>query len=689
MSGISGIVSRSRNPSIRAHIDMMTRSLDHRGPDGSGVWVNEARNVALGHVLLATTPESKAERQPLSDMPGGVALTADLRIDNRESIHRSLRLESSPSDPLTSPKLLARAYRKWGAECTDHLFGDYAYAIWDGQSGHLLCVRDPMGVKPLYYVRTDSIFAFASEIRSLLTLPGVSDQINRRQVLTFLSGGYTPREETFFESIKCLEPGHLMHVFPDLSTSSERYWSPARQIEKLSLRKDSEYERKFRKVLEQAVGANLRSIGEVGILLSGGMDSSSVASVADAHERSSSAPLHTFSYTFPSLTERKRRFVDEREYIDAVLESGEFDPHFLDAGTLSPLHQLEDMVEVWGQPFNIRGLYTVSKILENARGNGVRVLLDGAEGDSVIGYGYDLLTQLGREDDWERFAEIARQHSENYQEGRRKYPPEKVFWNHGFGVIVEHLRRGRLRRFYRSANAVSKHLGIPRYLILKRSAYWVWPSHWRKKLRFMRNEERDLVPSEKFKRLGVSREDRSALGDLPSDEPLHVQRSLALQENRALTNALEAMDPIFAAHHVEARHPLYDRRVIELCLSLPADQRFKGGWTRSILRRSLRNVLPDKIRRRLGKVTLEGVIAHNLRRFEKDRLSDFILDDALRPFVDREVATEMLDRFRESGEPDSACTRSLLRMAVVSVWLRKRRHGNLKGPPQTVSLPKE
>jgi asparagine synthase (glutamine-hydrolysing) len=148
-----------------------------------------------------------------------------------------------------------------------------------------------------------------------------------------------------------------------------------------------------------------------------------------------------------------------------------------------------------------------------------------------------------------------------------------------------------------------------------------------------------------------------------------------------LTDALEAIDPIYAAHHTEARHPFYDRRVIEYCLSIPAKQRIQGGRTRSILRRALQDVLPNKVEGRFGKAKQGVATAHSLLQFEQERLTDLVMDDVLHPFVDPETVTGLLEQFQKSkcSEHFPSCISPLLRMAVLSTWLQKRKQGKLEG----------
>ncbi|WP_103019770.1 lasso peptide isopeptide bond-forming cyclase [Salinibacter altiplanensis] len=686
MSGIAGIVSLGGRGSVRRDIETMIQGIRHRGPDAHGSWVNSKETVGLGHSLLETTPQAELEDQPWRGRNKRVYLVADARLDNRDKLTQILDCKNRRISSVTDPEIITLSYLKWGRDCVNYLIGDFSFSVWDESNHSFFCARDPMGVKPFYYAKTSSSFAFASESRPILSLPFVTDSINEKHVITFLSGGYGSRAETSFKEIQKLKPGHTLHVTHELSMTSRRYWNPADHIERADRWNDHEYEQGFKDVLNEAVQAHLRSNTGVGIRLSGGMDSSSIASLANASSPGSSSSIYTFSGIFPSLPEEKKHRVDEQKYIDAVLKGAQFKSFFIDASKLSPFLGLDEMVEMRGEPFNLHAHYLLYKTLGIAQQHNVRNLLDGSEGDAVVGYGHDFFIELARAGEWERFTELAVRYSENCRQAGRHYPPEKAFWDHGLEPLLEYLRSGQPGKYYGNVCRVTDLFDIPLSKVLKRSMYWVWPSQWRKRIdRFRGKSALDVISSQKLRRLGVDGEENRT-----STAPTHVRHARTLQKSAVLTSAMEAVDPIFAAHHAEARHPFFDRRVIEYCLSLPAEQRMKGGWSRSILRRALRDVLPDKVQNRLGKAMLGINIKHNLLHHEQNRLSELARDEILQPFVDRDVVEGLLNRFQESpSKPYSYAVGPLLRVAVLAIWLRKRRNGKLEGPLETTHAPKE
>jgi asparagine synthase (glutamine-hydrolysing) len=221
MSGIVGLWRLDGQPVARAELMRMAESLAHRGPDGGGVWNDGA--VGLAHRMLRTTPESFREWLPLANATGDLILTADARIDNREELIAELGLADRPLDEISDSRLILGAYEKWGEGCPEKLLGDFAFAIWDGRCRRLFCARDHVGVKPFYYYRSARVFAFASEIKALLSLGAVPRQLNEVRVADHLVGNFADRTITFYRDIFRLPAAHSMTVTAE--DPCPPYWS--------------------------------------------------------------------------------------------------------------------------------------------------------------------------------------------------------------------------------------------------------------------------------------------------------------------------------------------------------------------------------------------------------------------------------------------------------------------------------
>ena len=336
----------------------------------------------------------------------------------------------------------------------------------------------------------------------------------------------------------------------------------------------------------------------VGSTVSGGLDSSSVACVARKYLKSSE-PLHTFSLIFPSYEERIARRIDERPYMEAVLQTGGFEPHYVRADELSPLGKIGDVQRHLDEAFITGNLYLHWAMFETAKSHGVRIFLDGFDGDTTVSHGYEYLADLVRQFRWRTLRKEARLLSANL--------------------------------------GLSKGQFLRNYCIKPFCPTWVYKT-WR---RLHGKAPTAAVPrtilAEAFKqRQGFEQRAKALVPDTRSCWRNAREKHWEMLNFPLYAQALEVADKASAAYQVEARYPFFDRRLIELCLALPPRLKLSEGWPRLILRRAMSGILPDKVCWRPTK----GDLAPNFytRLLDRDRqtLEAVILKDpsALEPYVD-------------------------------------------------------
>lgn len=298
MSGIAGIVNLDGEPVRRPLMQQMVDALTFRGPDGQGVW-SDGR-ICLVHSSLAVS-DGPQERQPYT-LDGQVWIVADARLDGREELARELSsCAGRPLDEAADVELLLRSYLEWGSGCVDHLLGDFAFAIWDGRSRQLFCARDHFGVKPFYYARRDGSLIFSNTLRCVLGHPAVSDALNEIAIADFLLFGYNrDARTTTFADVKRLRPSHTL-LLGDGQLEEQSYWQLPVE-EPLRYRRGETYVEQFRELFDQAVADRLR-MSQVTVLMSGGLDSTSVAATAHAllARRGGSYGLHIFTGGYEQL----------------------------------------------------------------------------------------------------------------------------------------------------------------------------------------------------------------------------------------------------------------------------------------------------------------------------------------------------------------------------------------------------
>ena len=380
MSGICGIVALDGAIPAKGQIAAMTAPLERRGPDGTHHWLGGP--AALGHTLLATTPEALVEVLPLTDPETGCTITADVRLDNREELIPALGLKGE-TRVIGDGELILRAYLAWGEACLDRFLGDFAFAIWDPCTALLFCGRDHIGMRQLIYCHIPGrLFAFATEPRAILTHPDVPRRINEGRIADFLEGlegiDFT---STFFEGIYRLPPAHCLTLDAG-GLTIRRYWS-LEPGPLLQLDSDQAYAEAFLEVFTKAVSCRLRNAGPAGAMLSGGMDSGSVVAVATRLlAQNGQGPLPTFSAVGPDPAT-----CAETRTIWSAITMPNIDPHLIDHANLEGMAgEMIALTRNLDDPFDghmtlIRAMYL------GAHRAGIKVILDGVGGDSVLNEG--------------------------------------------------------------------------------------------------------------------------------------------------------------------------------------------------------------------------------------------------------------------------------------------------------------
>jgi asparagine synthase (glutamine-hydrolysing) len=301
VSGIVGMYDRNGAPVDRTLLQALAHFLSYCGPDARDTWFNGP--VGLGHTMLRTTRESQIECQP-ANLGGRFWITADARIDCREELKGKLvELEGGKvSGPTASDSdLILRSYAVWGADCVQHLRGDFVFAIWDAQRKRLFCARDHFGIKPFYYSELGELFLFSNVLDCVRQHPDVSGELNDAAIGDFLLFGLNcDAATTTIRDIRRLPPAHSMTVSSE-GLRIRRYWSAPTEG-RIRYQRVEDYVEHFQILLQAAVSDRMAP-DRTGILLSGGLDSGTVA--ATARELSASPghspALRAYTIVYESL----------------------------------------------------------------------------------------------------------------------------------------------------------------------------------------------------------------------------------------------------------------------------------------------------------------------------------------------------------------------------------------------------
>jgi len=635
MSGIVGIYHLDGRPVDPLDLGRMVEILAHRGPDGADVWCKES--VGLGHRMLRTTPESLQEKLPLANQTGDLVITADARIDNRDELIRALDMTDHPPMEIADSQLILAAYEKWGERCPEHLLGDFAFVIWDGHRQVLFCARDHFGVKPLYYYLSNQVFAFASEIKALLCLPEVPRRLNEVRVADHLARIFEDKAITFYQDIFRLPAAHSIGVGRG-ETQVRSYWSldPSREVR---LSSDEEYAEAFREILTEAVRCRLRSAFPVGSALSGGLDSSSIACVArNLLVTEGNGRLHTFSAIFPDLPEAELPKIDERHYIDVVLSTGEFKPHYIQAGRLSPLGDLDRVLWHQDEAFLAPNLYMHWALYGAAHQQKVRIFLDGLDGDTTVSHGLSYLAELTRAGQWRTLVAEATALSKRSSAFLK---PRRIVWRYGLRPLIPE------------------------------SAVRVW--------RLLQGRPRSTQVADKAinpvlaERVGLAERAQTLLGN--GAGPPHTARARHWHSLIAglIPYTLELADKAAAAFSLEARYPFFDRRLVEFCLALPPEQKLHQGWSRVVMRRAMAGILPEEVQWRFHKANLSPNFKHRLLDCEQRMLDEVILHEPqiIQEYVDVPALRAAYHRYRSHPMQAEEDSLTVYGAVILALWLQR------------------
>jgi asparagine synthase (glutamine-hydrolysing) len=628
VSGIAGLFYLDGREVSPIDIDGMTETLAQRGPDDRGAWAEGP--VGFGHRALWTTPESLQEKLPFLSADGILVITADARLDNRDELISRIGISNRDKSSISDSELIVAAYQKWGEECPQYFLGDFVFAIWDIEKQNIFIARDHFGVRPIYYHHRQKIFAFASEIKGLLALDDIPRKLNEVRVADFLVPLFDDKEITFYEDIYRLPPASSLVISRD-KFRIWSYWS-LDHVSETQLGSDDDYKEAFLELFSEAVQCRLRSAYPVGSMLSGGLDSSSIATVARNYlAQNERLPLHTFSAIFDTVTE-----CDERAYIHPILEQGGFEPHFLHADQISPLTDVERILWTQDAAFFSPNRFMHWGMYKLANQQQVRVLLDGIDGDTTISHGLTRLIELALSFQWGTLNNEVKAISK--RSGQSKW----FVWRVG---VLKPLIPKNIYDRWRTIRGKPVSFGISNPTINPEFA------------------QRVNLDG----RFEIQRQDWLKLDRKERD--VH-QRQL---EWGLATFFLEGLNKAASALSVEPRYPFFDKRLVELCLSLPSAYKLHRGWTRWILRSSMQDILPAKVQWRKRKTSLGPNFTRGFLKYDKPQIDKLITEDdsKLDVYLDRKALQASYQRYLNSKSKDDEMF--VWTAVALGIWLNHSR----------------
>ncbi|MGB7603116.1 MAG: asparagine synthase (glutamine-hydrolyzing) [Candidatus Sulfotelmatobacter sp.] len=623
MCGICGKLEFDRNASVGAPlIRAMLDTIRHRGPDDQGVYLSS--QVGFGHARLSII-DLNSGHQPLSNEDGTVWIVFNGEIYNYRELRTFLLAKGHTLKTQSDTEVIVHLYEELGPQCVEKLRGMFAFALWNENTKELFLARDRVGIKPLYYSLNEQGIVFASEIKAILADPAVSRNLAPEIVDRFLTFLYIPGEETLLKCIRKLAPGHYL-LAKNGKVEIRQYWdlSFCKPADNLTI---DEAESELSNLLAEAVELHMIADVPVGILLSGGVDSTAVLSCAA--ERTDKQ-INTFTVGFSDAG-----FADERPYARLASEAYGSRHHemtitaedFIDFLPKYVWHMEEPVCE----PPAV-ALYYVSKLARNH----VKVLLSGEGGDEAFA-GYDNYRNMA----WlERLKQV--------------WPAGNGAASWGLSRLNSLVHSGKIAKYTPLVNAT-----FPDYYYSRTSTPYRYAGNGIGELYatdFVKSIDKEYT-IEPVRRLFSKIENQGVL-----DQMLYIDTKTWLPDD-----LLVKADKMTMANSLELRVPLLDHRLLEFAASLPANFKLKGFALKYIWKKALSERVPASILKR-KKAGFPVPYEFWLRNNFKDQIHDILTDRKTieRGYFKKSAIEKLINANSDSG----AYSKEVFSLVALELWHR-------------------
>lgn len=627
MCGVAGYVDKTNKyRADRELIKKMTDKLIHRGPDAEGQWVDE--QVALGHRRLAIIDLDPKSNQPMVSYDGRYILTFNGEIYNYIELKRELSEKGAVFKTNSDTEVIIEAYREYGAECMNRFNGMWAFALYDTKEHKIIISRDRFGIKPIYTVDNDNVFAFASEIKAITAAFPNENIPNEICIYRYLSGSVNEDtdEKCFYRNIKIFPTAHYMiYDIRNHTKEYKRYWDVNEQAFYNKWIKGKDPVKTFKALFENAVQLRLRADVEVGACLSGGLDSSAIVGCAS---KKFGKKIHTFSSIY---TDKE---CNEEPFIRKVNEMWDTIPHYIrpDDYEKNFTKYIADLTYHHDQPTASASLYSQYMVMKGVQGN-VKVVLDGQGADELFAgyipyYSYHISDLMDKNTFFAKWKAI------------KLLVIVKKEWPDMIGAI--------------NTDAIVRLVGLKNSFLFQN----------KKKIRELKIKSSTQLFTREFidKVYDTYKRD-----DIQCSSRLNTRLCNDVL-NKSIPALLHNEDGNSMAFSIESRVPFLDYRIVEFAIALDGKYKIRNQWTKWIVRKACKEYLPKEIVKRTNKMGFPAPFARWLREgSSKEEIAEIIYQFGNRNIVPEET----IDHFYKAhvnGESDFSDI--LFRFYSMELWLR-------------------
>jgi len=568
MCGICGIVNFKNDFETYLLVRQMMKSIKHRGPDGEGCFVEN--NVALGHVRLSIIDLSEKANQPMLSYDNNLIIIYNGEIYNYQEIKKKLT-NKYKFITNSDTEVILYAYMEWGEECLHKFNGMFAFVIYDKSKQNLFVARDRYGIKPFYYFHNSNYFIFGSEIKAILQTGICNPMVNEEMLYDFIAFKFTDHsKETCFKDVFNLLPGHKLNLNVKTGKIAVAKWYFLPDIEIKQKHDLQHYACLLNEAINNSVSLHLVSDVPVGLALSGGLDSSSIA-VMMKKQISYEIEFSSFSAIYDEKWEK-----DEKKYIDILTNNLNIKANYTYPTAKKLLTNLDKLIYHQEEPFGTAALFASWCVYEEANKNNIKVLLNGQGADELFGYNYmaafyfyELLIKF----------KLIKAIREIYLFNKKQIYHNKFT----FTLLAS--------------------LFMPEYL--KNKTFGTFQPIINKDF-YNKYKTRSNVLSSFFNT-------KSFAVSVKNHLLYKLQHLLRVEDKNSMTFS------------VEARVPFLEHNLVELSYNIPSEYKIKNGETKYILKQAMKHSLPEPIYKRTDKIGYETPMDKWFR--EKDFIN--YIDDML------------------------------------------------------------
>lgn len=620
--GIAGIIYLNRDRPVEEKIlQAMTGALAHRGPDGEGYWTG--KSIGFGHRRLAII-DLEGGRQPLSNEDQSVWVIYNGEIYNYRELTDELKQKGHRFQTRSDTEVIVHAYEEYGTNSFKHFQGMFSFALWDERRRTLFLVRDPVGIKPLFYYTDSEKILFASEIKAFLKHPAFKIGINWCAIDSYLTYGFIPAPQTVYQNCFKLKPGHFASI-SDGKIKVQSYWDIQDSNPVISTSDFQSAVKEVRELLFQAVTSNLVSDVPLGALLSGGLDSSTVVAIM---AKKAGQPVSTFNIGFEDPA------YDESSYATTVSDYFRTQ-HYFKKVQVQPEDILGKIVSIFDEPFGDASAVPTFYLSQIVREK-VKVALAGDGGDENFGGYRRYWIDLGLN----RF--------------RPRIP--NLFKNifYGLGVSAEYISSS---PYLKKMSTFLKQTGLSEpegyyhtvSLLKPEEKKWLYTPDFQSQIK-------DESPYRSFL------EHYNRFADLdPLSRMIYADIQTFLPDDY-----LTKVDRTSMFHGLEVRVPMLDTRLLSYTFFMPAFYKIRGSRSKIMLREAMKDLLPPTVlsRNKMGfEVPLNSWLKGALRQTVEEKL--FRTNGCVSSLLDKSELQKLWGRFLRGAYPNAHLFWALL---VLELW---------------------